>query len=178
MVYLPPPNVKLGLELIVSATGAPEANVLRYWPEVWQALEDAGIGQKLVQIGAVATIATEVWSFKPVLERASGEAYEGRADLGNIHAGDGVRYKGRGFIQLTGRNNYRAAGKALGLELEANPDLALQADTAARVFVWYFKNRGVDKACLNYEWRKVRKLVNGGYNGWDRFSEVIRKLMT
>ena len=53
----------------------------------------------------------------------TGAAYEGRADLGNTQPGDGQRYKGRGLIQLTGRANYREAGKALNLPLEQQPEL-------------------------------------------------------
>jgi hypothetical protein len=69
-------------------------------------------------------------------ELASGRAYEGRRDLGNTHPGDGVRFKGRGPIQLTGRNNYRAAGKALGLNLEANPKLVSTTDVGFRTTIW------------------------------------------
>lgn len=61
--------------------------------------------------------------------------------LGNVKAGDGVRYKGRGFIQLTGRYNYRKAGVALGLPLEQQPELVERPDIAAKVAVWFWKQR-------------------------------------
>lgn len=62
--------------------------------------------------------------------------YDGRADLGNNQLGDGVRYAGRGLVQLTGRRNYTKAGKALGLDLVGNPDLALEPEHATRILVW------------------------------------------
>lgn len=176
-MIIPGHNARLSLEQILAAVSAPAANVKLYWPPVLAALEAEGIGQYLVQVGAVATIATEVWSFKPVMEKADGSAYEGRASLGNTESGDGPRYKGRGFIQLTGRANYSAYGKRLGLDLLSQPDSALDGNTAARIFAAYFKDRGVGLACMEYDWKKVRKLVNGGYNGWDRFISVVRKLM-
>lgn len=57
-------------------------------------------------------------------------------ELGNLSPGDGVRYAGRGYVQLTGKNNYRKAEAALGLPLVANPDLAMRHDAAARILVW------------------------------------------
>ena len=61
--------------------------------------------------------------------------------LGNVKTGDGVKYRGRGYIQLTGRYNYRMASKALGLPLEAQPDLAADPDIAAKIAVWYWNSR-------------------------------------
>ena len=67
--------------------------------------------------------------------------------LGNVKPGDGQRYKGRGFLQITGRENYRKAGAALGLPLEKHPELAERPDVAAKIAVWFWKSRvrpGID----------------------------------
>jgi predicted chitinase len=61
--------------------------------------------------------------------------------LGNTHVGDGVKFKGRGFIQLTGRYNYTKAGEALGLPLADKPELAARPDIAAKIAVWFWKLR-------------------------------------
>lgn len=61
--------------------------------------------------------------------------------LGNTKIGDGIRYHGRGFIQITGRDNYRMAGRALGLPLEQKPELASNPRVAAKIAVWYWKTR-------------------------------------
>lgn len=63
--------------------------------------------------------------FHPIEEFASGQAYEGRKDLGNTHPGDGKKFKGRGWVQITGRKNYGYFGDRLGVELLTDPALAL-----------------------------------------------------
>jgi putative chitinase len=65
--------------------------------------------------------------------------YGGR--MGNDDMGDGYLYRGRGFTQLTGEENYRQAGAALALDLLGNPDLAASRDNASRVALWYWQNR-------------------------------------
>lgn len=97
-------------------------------------------------------------------EIASGRAYEGRHDLGNDYPGDGVRYKGRGPIQLTGRNNYRAAGHALRLPLEDQPTLAAHHDVGWRIAGWYWRGRGLNGRADRGEFREITRLINGGFN--------------
>jgi len=83
------------------------------------------------------------------------DAYEGRKDLGNTEPGDGVRFAGRGLIQITGRANYALYGQKLGLDLIGNPDLALDLEVSAKILAHYFKDRKVIEACLNKEWNRT-----------------------
>ncbi len=160
----------------VRGSPAVTANVRDNWPIIAASLERHGVGTWRSQIGAVATVSVECPPWRPIREYASGEAYEGRKDLGNTQPGDGVWFKGRGFIQITGRANYRAYGLALGLDLEADPDLALDVRTSAEILALYWKRREVHVSCEQADWRRVRKLVNGGYNGWDHFAAVVDRL--
>ena len=77
-------------------------------------------------------------TMQPIRERG-GDAYfrkyEGRQDLGNVQRGDGVKYHGRGYVQLTGRANYSKAGRLLGVDLLGNPDLAMRPDIAAKIML-------------------------------------------
>ncbi len=114
----------------------------------------------------VAQLGHESGSFRYLVELADGLAYEPGtrvgARLGNTEPGDGPRYKGRGWIQLTGRANYRAAGQALGLPLEEQPELAAEPATAARTAAWFWRSRGLsDVAGLDL----VTRRINGGLNG-------------
>ena len=114
-------------------------------------------------------VAHESGGFRYSEELASGAAYEWRRDLGNIYAGDGRRYKGRGFIQLTGRANYREAGRALGLDLINNPALAATDLNAARVAAWYWDSRELNSPADQGNFLEVTRRINGGTNGyWDR----------
>jgi predicted chitinase len=85
--------------------------------------------------------------------------------LGNVKPGDGARYKGRGYIQLTGRYNYKRAGEALGLPLEAKPELVERPDIAAKVAVWFWKQRVQPKVDNYNDVRAVTTPINPGLNG-------------
>lgn len=120
------------------------------------------------QAAFLAQIAHESGELKYMEEIASGEAYEGRKSLGNTQPGDGKRYKGRGPIQLTGRNNYRRAGAALKLDLEGRPELAADPAIGCRVAGWFWKTHGLNELADKGEFRQITKVVNGGYNGLAR----------
>jgi putative chitinase len=98
-------------------------------------------------------------------------------ELGNLSPGDGPRYKGRGPIQLTGRNNYIACGKALGLDLVDNPDLAVEPGVAFRTAGWFWSTHGLNALADQGDFRAITRRINGGYNGYaDRVKYYDRAL--
>lgn len=103
--------------------------------------------------------------FRTTEEFATGDAYEGRRDLGNTQKGDGRRYKGRGLLQLTGRANYREYGKLLKVDLENNPDRAAEPVLSLRIACEYWKSRKINAACDRDDLITVTRLINGGTNG-------------
>ncbi|HTD89216.1 MAG TPA: peptidoglycan-binding protein, partial [Burkholderiales bacterium] len=103
--------------------------------------------------------------FRTTEEFATGDAYEGRADLGNTQKGDGRRYKGRGLLQLTGRANYRALGKVLKVDLENQPERAAEPVLSLRIALEYWKSHKINAACDRDDLIAVTRLVNGGTNG-------------
>jgi putative chitinase len=104
---------------------------------------------------------SEIWG--PSLQQ---QKYEGRRDLGNTQKGDGYRYRGRGFLMLSGRVNYHRAGTALGLPLETDPDLVSTKEVAAQVAVWKWKTDVSPKISNWDDTKKITRIVNGGYNGY------------
>ncbi|WP_457154641.1 glycoside hydrolase family 19 protein [Mesorhizobium sp. P5_C1] len=108
--------------------------------------------------------------FKTYQEYASGAAYEGRADLGNTHPGDGIRYKGRGPIELTGRANYRAATpfvRALlgcpDLDLEATPEIvAASRAVGFATSLWYWEKHNLNLYADRNDAAAVSRGVNRG----------------
>ena len=116
----------------------------------------------------LAQIGHESGSLRFSEELASGEAYEGRADLGNNQPGDGVRFKGRGLIQLTGRANYTQYSEDTGIDYVANPEqLANDRVAAADVAGWFWQRRHLNDVADRDDITSVTRIVNGGFNGLD-----------
>jgi predicted chitinase len=182
MAGIEEPPTWLSTKQIAKAAGAATKDVKANWPYVQSALAEAGIDDDPTRVAAAATIAVEVGAgFQPIDEHGDTayfkRMYEGRQDLGNTQPGDGARYHGRGYIQLTGRANYRTYGQLLGVPLEDKPATALKPNVAGRVLAQYFNSRGVPAAARQGDWKGVRKKVNGGLNGWPRFEEVVNALL-
>jgi putative chitinase len=93
--------------------------------------------------------------------------YEGRADLGNNRPGDGVRYKGRGLLQLTGRANYKAFGDLLGVNLEGNPELAAEPVLSLKIACEFWKKKSLNQFCDSDDVVDLTRRINGGKNGLD-----------
>ncbi len=130
-----------------------------------RAMQFAEINTPIRRASFLAQLAHESGELRYMEEIASGEAYEGRKNLGNTEPGDGKRYKGRGPIQLTGRSNYRKAGEALGLDLEAHPEQATDPEVGCQIAAWYWKTRDLNKLADAGDFSAVTKKINGGYNG-------------
>ena len=113
----------------------------------------------------LAQIIHEFAGLRTTEEFASGAAYEGRKDLGNVNPGDGRRYKGRGLLQLTGRANYKRLGDKLGIDLENEPELAAEPKLSLTIACEYWVDRKINAACDVDDLIAVTKKVNGGLNG-------------
>ncbi len=101
-------------------------------------------------------------------ELASGNAYEGRADLGNTEPGDGPKYKGGGLIEITGRYNYVSCGQAIGVDLVGQPDLIEIPENACMASAWFWKTHGLNELADENKFGTICHKVNGGYNGIDQ----------
>lgn len=133
------------------------------------AMAEFGIDTPLRQAAFLAQLAHESGSLKYVRELASGEAYEGRRDLGNTEPGDGVRFRGRGLIQITGRTNYRAC--SLGLfgdeRLLEQPELLETPVNACRSAAWFWQTMNLNALADIGAFRPITKAINGGFNGYE-----------
>jgi len=151
-------------------------HLAEYLPWLNGAMVEFAIDTPLRIAAFLAQLAHESGELTYMQEIASGAAYEGRADLGNFYAGDGVRYKGRGPIQLTGRANYRACGAALGLDLEGDPAQAATPQVGFRVAGWYWTTHpatdrwgqpiaGCNALADAQDFTAITRAINGGLNG-------------
>jgi putative chitinase len=142
-----------------------------------EAMTEFGIDTPARQAAFLAQVAHESGSLRYVRELASGRAYEGRVDLGNTQPGDGVRFKGRGLIQITGRANYRACSLALfgDARLLDRPEILEQAVPACRSAAWFWSSRGLNALADTGNFRAITRAINGGYNGMpDRLAHYAR----
>lgn len=129
-----------------------------------QCLNDGVSNRKQIAY-VLATAEHESHFGRFMIELASGDAYEGRTDLGNTHAGDGRRYKGRGYVQITGRINYSHWSQRLGIDLIGQPELASQANIAVQILVQGMRDgsfTGLKLAdFIGNDFVSARKIING-----------------
>ena len=151
---------------------------------LWTVLEDKKGNDKCKIIAAFsAQLGHESVDLSTFEEFASGEAYEGRCkQLGNCNPGDGVKYKGRGAIQITGRSNYLQAGVYLDEDLINNPDMLVMPSYGFKASVWYWVKNGLNKYCTGTtnDFIELTKKINGGVNGledrinkWNRAKSAL-----
>lgn len=98
-------------------------------------------------------------------EALANRAYANRMGNGSEASGDGYRYRGRGLTHLTGKENYRKAGEALGVDLLASPDKAAEPATAALIAAWYWQRNGLNILADADRLIDITKRINGGTNG-------------
>jgi predicted chitinase len=143
----------------------PAAKRQLYLPFLNEAMREFEIINYLRASAFLAQLAHESAELRYFQEIASGSAYEGRKDLGNTQPGDGRKYKGHGPIQITGRTNHAACGKALGLDLIDNPTLITLPENAFRSAGWFWDTRHLNALADKRQFTEITRRINGGTNG-------------
>jgi peptidoglycan L-alanyl-D-glutamate endopeptidase CwlK len=168
----------------------PIGNIKANLPPCMSGLLDFDLLDKPMVLVALATIRAETESFEPVAEARSRynsspnghpfDLYDKRRDIGNKGAPDGERFRGRGYIQLTGRANYERYGTLLGVKLAEKPELASDPKIAGRILAAFLKDkeRIIKQALIEGDLRTARRAVNGGSHGLDRFSDAYQRGMS
>jgi predicted chitinase len=150
-----------------------------YLPE---ALQEFKVSDKRLAAAIIATIAVETPNFEPLAESAEyAKNYEGRSALGNTNPGDGVRYRGRGYLQLTGRANYQMMSERLGLgsRLLDSPDDANSPEVASRILVAYFADRpGILASLTSGDPAAAWRRVEGGTQRLSKFMTAYDKVLS
>lgn len=177
------------LDVAPAFPGAMLADIGLYLPHVLRALQEARLEAPRIVAYALATIAAETAGFKPLSEGISKynttdrarpfHRYDGRKNLGNTQPGDGARFRGRGFVQLTGRYNYTKYGERIGVDLLNSPEAANHAAIAAQILAVFIADRefAILEALGNHHLATARKLVNGGTHGLDRFTKAYNTMI-
>jgi len=173
---------------IKEATCSPTTCAEKFLAPINETCERFQINTPVRQLCFLAQIGHESGGLFFTEELASGEDYEGRADLGNTQPGDGKRFKGRGLIQITGRANYKSIGDSLGVDFVNNPTLlggknvkvctGDQLKYAALSAGWYWNSRKLnsfaDKIVISepidedenlQNFKLLTRKINGGLNG-------------
>ena len=111
-------------------------------------------------------------------EKLANFTYGNRNGNGPDASGDGWKYRGRGFIQITGRANYQACGDGLGVDLIEGPDNLLQPDLAFRSAAWFWNSHKLNPLADVGDLRKITKVINGGVVGLDERLKLYSRVKT
>lgn len=176
------------LEQITNATGASLKTATLFLPYIEETLNKYHISTPIRQLCFLAQVGHESGGLFYTEELASGKAYEGRKDLGNTQIGDGIKYKGKGLIQITGRANFDALSKEFGVDFVNIPSLLagknakvssptqLRYSTLSAGWFWNSRNlnhyadaidiqKNIDVDPNLSAFKLITKKINGAYNG-------------
>ena len=109
-------------------------------------------------------------------EKIANKVYADRMGNGNEASGDGWKYKGRGLIQLTGKENYQNFSQDYGVDCVNNPDLLLDPEWALTSACWFWKKRNLNRYADNDDILMVTKRINGGINGLNDRQQYLDSL--
>jgi putative chitinase len=156
-----------------SAAGVSTVLARRWQPALVAAMAEFGISTPeriaafVAQTGHETlgfTLTRELWGPTPA-QRAYEPPSRKAIELGNVQAGDGRRFLGRGLIQITGRANYRECGVALDADLEHQPELLEREPLAARSAAWWWARHGCNLIADAGDFVLLTRRINGGVNG-------------
>lgn len=181
------PNVTIGVASKMLPS-APLDHIKQNLPLVLHALEDAKLTSVPIVLAALATIRAETAGFMPISEGISRfntspgghpfDLYDNRQDLGNRGPPDGADFRGRGFVQLTGRSNYVHFSQVIGQgdALLRNPEAANEPRIAAQLLAAFIaaKEIAIKNALLRDDLAEARRQVNGGTHGLAEFTAAYR----
>lgn len=138
-----------------------------YLPFLNEYMADYEISSLLRARHFIAQVAHESAQFNYNKEIASGAAYEGRLDLGNNQKGDGVKFKGRGLIHLTGRTNYAHLSDQMFRDdrLLRNPEILEEPKYSVESACIFWWNNDLNEIADTDNIKLITKIINGGYNG-------------
>jgi peptidoglycan L-alanyl-D-glutamate endopeptidase CwlK len=184
----PPPMPAITVSLVSKMFPAtPLDHIKINLPHILTALVESRLTATGLVLTALATIRAETEGFAPISEFLSRfntspgghpfDLYDNRKDLGNQGPPDGADFKGRGYVQLTGRANYTKFGRIVGVNnLVTSPEQANDPDIAAKLLAAFIasKQTAISTALAANDLAGARRLVNGGSNGLDRFSEAYQ----
>ena len=131
-----------------------------------QALVQYGISTPRRIAAFIGNVAIETESLHLMKELANGAAYQGR--MGNVDPGDGEKFVGRGLLQITGRANYTACGKALSLDLQSHPEWLEEPKWACLSGAWFWTTHGCNPLADDDKFGSVVRVINGGFTDLDQ----------
>lgn len=178
----------MNFDQFLAATGVSESRAAKWYEPVEHGMFEFAIVSTYRAAAYLATLGHETMGFVYTKElwgpTPAQRRYEGRADLGNTQPGDGSLFRGRGLIQITGRANYLAVSKGLGVDFVENPKLLETDEYAARSAAWWWANNGCNALADTGDFLAVSRRVNLGNarssvmpNGWaDRQQRYERAL--
>jgi putative chitinase len=166
------------------ATGARIDRATAFLPFLEAAMSEFGIDTPKRQAAFLAQVGHESgglhWCVELWGPTEAQRRYEGRADLGNTEPGDGIRFRGRGLLQTTGRSNYKLTGDALGADLLTAPERLGEPELASRSAAWFWKVHGLNELADAGDFVRITRRINGGVNGlaerqalWETATEVL-----